>query len=82
MQHLLMTPAALSHYHLDQPAPLEARKMLAILVESGVPKGEARRRLEASPELGHQLGAEEEHSLRKDTLESHETALRPRACVS
>lgn len=49
MQHLLMTPAALSHYHLDAPEPLEARRMLAILVESGIPEDEARRRLDAHP---------------------------------
>lgn len=58
MRHLLMNPAELGQYHLDRPAPLEMRRMLAILVESGVPEDEARRRLEGHPALSRDLTAQ------------------------
>ena len=45
MRHLLITARELGQYHLGEQSEKEAQRVLALLVEQGVPEAEACRRI-------------------------------------
>ena len=59
MQHLVMRANELRTYHFDQNPIINARRMLAILVEQGIPEEEARQRIDSHPQLRGDFGTRE-----------------------